>query len=127
MVCPHCHSPLTSRLNRPAHLRYPVFRCRTGRGQFNERTGAPFHSPELPTDIVFPVLFCPFASPPPPTSAIDFSSSWAATIHPENARSKRPLLRRHSLLETAATISNQSLMPVPPVLTLSASRAERKT
>jgi transposase-like protein len=57
MDCPHCHSAQTTRLQRTTGLGYAVFRCQRCGGTFNERTGTPFNFIEVPTDIVFQVLF----------------------------------------------------------------------
>jgi len=60
MTCPHCQSRETSPLDGSTDLGYPIFRCRTCRRKFNERTGTPFNHLEFPTDIVFQVLLCRF-------------------------------------------------------------------
>lgn len=60
MNCPHCHSARTTRLSRTTDLGYAVFRCQGCGRSFNERTGTPFNFLEVPTDIVFQVLFCRF-------------------------------------------------------------------
>ncbi|MGK7911787.1 MAG: IS6 family transposase, partial [Synechococcus sp.] len=57
MNCPHCTSSNTTRLKRTTNLGYSVFRCHTCDRTFNERTGTPFNFIEVPTDIVFQVLF----------------------------------------------------------------------
>ncbi|MEL7086637.1 MAG: IS6 family transposase [Cyanobacteria bacterium J06597_1] len=57
MNCPHCTSSYTTRLKRTTNLGYPVFRCHSCDRTFNERTGTPFNFVEVPTDIVFQVLF----------------------------------------------------------------------
>ena len=57
MNCPHCTSGDTTRLKRTTNLGYPVFRCNNCDRTFNERTGTPFNFIEVPTDIVFQVLF----------------------------------------------------------------------
>ncbi len=58
MTCPHCQSNNTTRLKRTTNLGYPVFRCHNCDRTFNERTGTPFNFIEVPTDIIFQVLFC---------------------------------------------------------------------
>ena len=58
MDCPHCHSAQTIRLPRTTGLGYAVFGCTDCGRTFNERTGTPFNYLEVPTDIVFQVLFC---------------------------------------------------------------------
>ena len=58
MDCPHCHSAQTIRLPRTTGLGYAVFGCADCGRTFNERTGTPFNFLEVPTDIVFQVLFC---------------------------------------------------------------------
>ena len=58
MVCPHYQSSQLRNLNRRTELGYAVFRCGACRRKFNERTGTPFNFLELPTDIVFEILFC---------------------------------------------------------------------
>ncbi len=58
MNCPHCHSTQTTQLERTTDLGYAVFRCQSCGRIFNERTGTPFNFVEVPTDIVFQVLFC---------------------------------------------------------------------
>ncbi len=60
MTCQHCQASQTSPLSSTTDLGYQVFRCRTCRRKFNERTGTPFHHLEFPTDIVFQVLLCRF-------------------------------------------------------------------
>ena len=60
MTCPHCQSCEISPLSGTTDLGYPVFRCRSCRRKFNERTGTPFNHLEFPTDIVFQVLLCRF-------------------------------------------------------------------
>ena len=57
MNCPHCHSTQTTQLQRTTDLGYAVFRCQSCGRTFNERTGTPFNFVEVPTDIVFQVLF----------------------------------------------------------------------
>ncbi len=46
------------KLPRTTDLGYAVFRCTGCSRTFNERTGTPFNYIEVPTDIVFQVLFC---------------------------------------------------------------------
>ena len=40
------------------HLGYPMHFCRSCQRSFNERTGTLFNHIEVPTDIVFQVLYC---------------------------------------------------------------------
>ena len=58
MDCPHCQSPRVSLLQRKTTLGYTMFRCKHCRRTFNERTDTPFNFIEVPTDIIFQVLFC---------------------------------------------------------------------
>jgi len=59
MQCPHCHSENTRvRLNQTTSLGYSLHFCRNCQRSFNERTGTPFNHLEVPTDIVFQVLYC---------------------------------------------------------------------
>ena len=58
MNCPHCHSAQTTSLPRTTGLGYAVFGCTDCGRTFNERAGTPFNYLEVPTDIVFQVLFC---------------------------------------------------------------------
>ena len=58
MNCPHCHSTQTKKRQHTTELGYAIFRCKGCGCLFNERTGTPFNYLELPTDIVFQVLFC---------------------------------------------------------------------
>ncbi len=57
MNCPHGHSAQTTQRQRTTDLGYAVFRCQGCGRTFNERTGTPFNFIEVPTDIVFQVLF----------------------------------------------------------------------
>ena len=56
MNCPHCSSSITTQLARKTSLGYKVFRCKTCRHIFNERTGTQFNFLEFPTDIVLLVV-----------------------------------------------------------------------
>ena len=56
MTCPHCQFCPTRKLVLATDLGYARFQCRNCRRTFNERTGAPFHFLEMPTDIVFQVV-----------------------------------------------------------------------
>ncbi len=58
MICPHCHSALTTQLKRTTRLGYHTFYCQACLSSFNERTGTQFNFLEVPTDIVFQVLVC---------------------------------------------------------------------
>jgi transposase-like protein len=58
MNCPHCHCTRTTQLQHTTDLGYAVFRCTGCDRTFNERTGTSFNFLEVPTDIVFQVLFC---------------------------------------------------------------------
>jgi len=57
MDCPHCHSAQTTKLQHTTHLGYDAFYCQCCGLTCNERTGTPFNFVEVPTDIVFQVLF----------------------------------------------------------------------
>jgi len=58
MDYPHCQSPRVSALQRKNNLSYGMFRCKQCRRTYNERSDTPFNFIEVPTDIVFQVLFC---------------------------------------------------------------------
>jgi len=59
MHCPHCQSEDTLvRLKQVTSLSYPLYFCRGCKRSFNERTGTPFNHLEMPTDILFQVLYC---------------------------------------------------------------------
>src|SRR3954471_17619174 len=58
MICPHCQSHRSRKLNRTTDLGYAAFRCPECRRKFNERTGTPFNFLEFPTDIVFEIVLC---------------------------------------------------------------------
>ncbi|AFY39944.1 Integrase catalytic region [[Leptolyngbya] sp. PCC 7376] len=58
MDCPHCDSTRFSVLQRKTNLGYDRFQCKTCHRTYNERTATPFNFIEVPTDIVFEVLFC---------------------------------------------------------------------
>ena len=58
MHCPHCNSARLSVLQRKTNLGYDRFQCKTCRRTFNERTATPFNFIEVPTDIIFEVIFC---------------------------------------------------------------------
>ncbi|AFY39982.1 Integrase catalytic region [[Leptolyngbya] sp. PCC 7376] len=57
MDCPHCHSTEFSLLQQRTNLGYHRFRCKICRRTYNERTATPFNFVEVPTDIIFEVLF----------------------------------------------------------------------
>src|SRR3954449_9452662 len=57
MDCPHCHSSSTSeREGRTVHG-FRRFRCRDCGRRYNERTGTALNRVQVPTDIVFLVVF----------------------------------------------------------------------
>jgi putative transposase len=57
MNCPHCHSSSTTeREGRTVHG-FRRFRCRDCGRRFNERTGTVLNRVQVPTDIVFLVVF----------------------------------------------------------------------
>src|SRR3954454_11145647 len=58
MICPHCQSHRSRKLNRTTDLGYAVFRCPDCGRKFNERTGTPFNHLEFPTDVVFEIVLC---------------------------------------------------------------------
>ncbi|HCF29113.1 MAG TPA: IS6 family transposase, partial [Cyanobacteria bacterium UBA11049] len=58
MNCPYCQSTLFSQLKRTTSSGYLIFRCKSCKHDYNERTGTPFNHIEVPTDIVFEVLLC---------------------------------------------------------------------
>ncbi len=57
MRCPRCQSERTTQLKRMTTLGYLIYRCRDCGKTFNERTGTPWHFVELPTDIIFQVVY----------------------------------------------------------------------
>jgi transposase-like protein len=57
MDCPHCHSSSTTeREGRTVHG-FRRFRCRECGRRFNERTGTALNRVQVPTDIIFLVVF----------------------------------------------------------------------
>jgi transposase-like protein len=57
MNCPHCHSSSTrEREGRTVHG-FRRFQCRDCGRRFNERTGTVLNRVQVPTDIVFLVVF----------------------------------------------------------------------
>jgi putative transposase len=57
MDCPHCHSSSTTeREGRTVHG-FRRFRCRDCGRRYNERTGTALNRVQVPTDIVFLVVF----------------------------------------------------------------------
>ena len=56
MNCPHCNSSRFSQLQRTTSLGYQMFRCKSCRRTYNERSLTPFNFVEIPTDIIFQVL-----------------------------------------------------------------------
>jgi putative transposase len=58
MHYPHCHSEDTRVRSRTTNLGYPLHFCRSCQRTSNERTGTSFNHIEVPTDIIFQVLYC---------------------------------------------------------------------
>ena len=58
MSCPYCQSSELRKLNQTTDLGYSEFRCGGCLRKSNERTGTPFNYLQLPTDIVFEIVFC---------------------------------------------------------------------
>ena len=58
MNCPHCNLEQFSQLQRTTNLGYEMFRCKSCRRTYNERSNTPFNFVEVPTDIIFQVLLC---------------------------------------------------------------------
>ncbi len=58
MNCPHCDSTKFSALERTTNLGYRMFRCKLCRRTYNERSNTQFNYVEVPTDIIFQVIFC---------------------------------------------------------------------
>ena len=56
MACPYCQGNMTQELERVTALGYRLFRCRSCRRTFNERTGTPFNHLQVPTDIALLVV-----------------------------------------------------------------------
>ncbi len=48
MPCPYCQTNATQELARTTALGYRLFRCRSCRRTFNERTGTPFNHLQVP-------------------------------------------------------------------------------
>src|SRR3954468_13240411 len=57
MNCPHCQSSLTSEQERRTVHGFRRFRCRDCGRRFNERTGTALNRVQVPTDIMFLVVF----------------------------------------------------------------------
>ena len=57
MNCPHCHSSLTSEQEGRTVHGFRRFRCRECGRRYNERTGTVLNRVQVPTDIVFLVVF----------------------------------------------------------------------
>jgi transposase-like protein len=57
MKCPHCQSKNTVERPDRTELGYRRYRCNDCRRTFNERTGTPFNRLQLPTDVVFLIVF----------------------------------------------------------------------
>ena len=58
MNCRHGASTWTTRQSQPTDWGYAIYRCRSDRRWFNERTGTPFNVLAFATDIVFQVRLC---------------------------------------------------------------------
>ena len=56
MSCPYCAATRTTELRRRTTLSYRMFRCRTCRQTFNERTNTPFNHLQVPTDVAVLVV-----------------------------------------------------------------------
>jgi putative transposase len=56
MSCPHCGSATTQEQHKRTCLGDRTFRCIACRRRFNERSGTPFNSLSVPTDIVLLVV-----------------------------------------------------------------------
>jgi putative transposase len=57
MNCPHCHSSSTTEQEERTVHGSRRFRCRDCGRRFNERTGTALNRVQVPTDIVFLVVF----------------------------------------------------------------------
>ena len=57
MDCPHCHSSSTTEREERTVHGFRRFRCRECGRRFNERTGTVLNRVQVPTDIVFLVVF----------------------------------------------------------------------
>jgi putative transposase len=57
MDCPHCHSSSTTEREGRTVQGFRRFRCRDCGRRFNERTGTALNRVQVPTDIVFLVVF----------------------------------------------------------------------
>src|SRR3982751_48699 len=57
MDCPHCHSLSTTEREGRTVQGFRRFRCRDCGRRFNERTGTALNRVQVPTDIVFLVVF----------------------------------------------------------------------
>jgi putative transposase len=57
MDCPHCHSSSTREREGRTVQGFRRFRCRDCGRRFNERTGTALNRVQVPTDIVFLVVF----------------------------------------------------------------------
>ena len=57
MNCPHCHSSSTTEGEERTVHGFRRFRCRECGRRFNERTGTALNRVQVPTDIVFLVVF----------------------------------------------------------------------
>ncbi len=56
MACSYCQGDATQELERATALGYRLFRRRSCRRTFNERTGTPFNHLQLPTDVALLVV-----------------------------------------------------------------------
>ena len=56
MNCPYCAESTTKKRAKQTELGYATFFCSACQRTFNERTGTPFTSLEVPTDVVFLVV-----------------------------------------------------------------------
>src|SRR3954471_9021762 len=57
MNCPHCHSSSTTEQEGRTVQGFRRFRCRDCGRRYNERTGTVLNRVQVPTDIVFLVVF----------------------------------------------------------------------
>src|SRR4051812_8805535 len=57
MDCPHCHSSSTTEQEGRTVHGFRRFRCRECGRRYNERTGTVLNRVQVPTDIVFLVVF----------------------------------------------------------------------
>ena len=57
MDCPHCHSSSTRKREGRTVQGFRRYRCRDCGRRYNERTGTALNRVQVPTDIVFLVVF----------------------------------------------------------------------